>query len=77
MRTSLASHISGIAAGPDPCTRAASVSECPASSIGAAWAKVADGATVLMPLDAYDFRPKSGWLQNRFGVSWQLRFPLV
>jgi predicted 3-demethylubiquinone-9 3-methyltransferase (glyoxalase superfamily) len=26
----------------------------------------------LMPLDAYPFNPKFGWLQDRFGVSWQL-----
>lgn len=45
--------------------------------LDAAWATLADGATVLMPLDAYDFSPKFGWLQDRFGVSWQLRLPLV
>lgn len=30
-----------------------------------------DGA-VLMPLGAYPFSPKFGWLADRFGVSWQL-----
>jgi predicted 3-demethylubiquinone-9 3-methyltransferase (glyoxalase superfamily) len=41
--------------------------------LDAAWAKLANGATLLMPLDAYDFSPKFGWLQDRFGVSWQLQ----
>lgn len=27
---------------------------------------------VLMPLAAYDFSPRFGWLNDRFGVSWQL-----
>lgn len=31
----------------------------------------ADGA-VFMPLDDYGFSPRFGWLQDRFGVSWQL-----
>ncbi|MBQ24711.1 VOC family protein [Alcanivorax sp.] len=34
--------------------------------------KLADGGTVLMPLDSYDFNPWFGWVQDRFGVSWQL-----
>jgi uncharacterized glyoxalase superfamily protein PhnB len=40
--------------------------------LDAAWARLADGATVLMPLQAYDFSPKFGWLQDRFGATWQL-----
>lgn len=30
------------------------------------------GGQVLMPLDAYDFSPRFTWLNDRFGVSWQL-----
>ena len=33
------------------------------------------GGTVLMPLDAYPFSRKYAWLQDRFGVSWQLNLP--
>ena len=36
------------------------------------FAKLADGGTVLMPLDSYDFSHCFGWVQDRFGVSWQL-----
>lgn len=38
-----------------------------------AWAQLVEGATVLMPLQAYDFSARFGWLQDRFGVTWQLR----
>ena len=41
--------------------------------LDAAWTRLIDGGTALMPLQAYDFSPKFGWLQDRFGVSWQLR----
>lgn len=36
------------------------------------WEKLSDGGTVLMPLDAYSFSERYGWVQDRFGVSWQL-----
>lgn len=29
----------------------------------------------LMPLDDYGFSKKFGWLNDRFGVSWQLNLP--
>jgi uncharacterized glyoxalase superfamily protein PhnB len=32
----------------------------------------AEGGKVLMPLAAYPFSRKFGWLLDRFGVSWQL-----
>jgi predicted 3-demethylubiquinone-9 3-methyltransferase (glyoxalase superfamily) len=31
-----------------------------------------DGGTALMPLGAYGFSRQFAWLQDRFGVSWQL-----
>lgn len=34
--------------------------------------RLADGGTVLMPLAAYPFSARYGWLSDRFGVSWQL-----
>ena len=33
---------------------------------------LADGGQVLMPVDNYGFSPRFGWLNDRFGVSWQL-----
>ncbi len=45
--------------------------------LDAAWTRLIDGGTALMPLQAYDFSPKFGWLQDRFGVSWQLRLARV
>jgi predicted 3-demethylubiquinone-9 3-methyltransferase (glyoxalase superfamily) len=36
------------------------------------FAGLADGGQVLMPLDAYAFSRRFGWLTDRFGVSWQL-----
>jgi len=34
--------------------------------------RLAEGGTVLMPLDDYGFSTRFGWLNDRFGVSWQL-----
>jgi predicted 3-demethylubiquinone-9 3-methyltransferase (glyoxalase superfamily) len=36
------------------------------------WKKLSEGATVLMELGKYPFAEKFGWLQDRFGLSWQL-----
>jgi len=36
------------------------------------WHRLADGGTVLMPLDAYPFSRRYGWVQDRYGLSWQL-----
>lgn len=37
-----------------------------------AFEALADGGAVLMPLDNYGFSRKFGWVNDRFGVSWQL-----
>lgn len=36
------------------------------------WNKLIDGGQVMMPLDSYDWSEKYGWVQDKFGVSWQL-----
>jgi predicted 3-demethylubiquinone-9 3-methyltransferase (glyoxalase superfamily) len=33
---------------------------------------LSEGCQVLMPLDNYGFSQRFGWLNDRFGVSWQL-----
>ena len=34
--------------------------------------KLSEGGFVLMPLDKYDWSPKYAWVQDKFGLSWQL-----
>lgn len=36
------------------------------------WNKLSDGGQALMPLDKYDWSEYYGWVQDRYGVSWQL-----
>ncbi len=38
------------------------------------WDKLIDGGKVLMPLDKYEWSPLYGWLEDKYGVSWQLTF---
>lgn len=48
-----------------------------AEALDRAFAVLAEGGQVLMPLDDYGFTPRFGWLDDRFGVSWQLSLPLA
>jgi predicted 3-demethylubiquinone-9 3-methyltransferase (glyoxalase superfamily) len=43
-----------------------------AAELDAAFARLSDGGSVLMPVDNYGFSPRFGWIADRFGVSWQL-----
>ncbi|WP_415311067.1 VOC family protein [Candidatus Nitrosocosmicus sp. FF01] len=36
------------------------------------WKNLSEGSTVLMELGKYPFSEKFGWLQDKYGVSWQL-----
>lgn len=38
----------------------------------ALWEKLLPGGSVLMPLDQYPFAPLYGWIQDKYGLSWQL-----
>ena len=40
--------------------------------IDAVWAQLVAGGTVLMPLDTYPFSERYGWVQDKYGLSWQL-----
>jgi predicted 3-demethylubiquinone-9 3-methyltransferase (glyoxalase superfamily) len=38
----------------------------------AIWTKLIDGGKALMPLDSYPFSEHYGWVQDKFGLTWQL-----
>lgn len=40
--------------------------------INALWSSLVGGGTAMMPLNAYPWSPRYGWVQDRFGFSWQL-----
>jgi predicted 3-demethylubiquinone-9 3-methyltransferase (glyoxalase superfamily) len=42
------------------------------AELDAAYERLSEGGTVLMPLDNYGFSKQFGWVNDRFGVSWQL-----
>ena len=44
------------------------------SDVDRMFAALGEGGTVLMPLDTYPFAARFGWVQDAFGVSWQLNF---
>lgn len=41
-------------------------------SLDTLWEKLADGGKPLMALDKYPFSERYGWIQDKYGVSWQL-----
>jgi predicted 3-demethylubiquinone-9 3-methyltransferase (glyoxalase superfamily) len=40
--------------------------------VDAMWAKLSPGGTVRMPLDAYPFSERYGWIEDKYGLSWQV-----
>lgn len=42
------------------------------ADIAAVWNKLIEGGKALMPLDTYPWAKKYGWLQDKYGLSWQL-----
>ncbi len=45
-----------------------------AGEVDKTWESLLDGGSVLMPLDKYEWSEKYGWVQDKFGVNWQLSF---
>jgi len=43
-----------------------------ANNLDVLWEKLAQGGTALMPLDTYPFSERYGWIQDKYGLSWQL-----
>jgi predicted 3-demethylubiquinone-9 3-methyltransferase (glyoxalase superfamily) len=41
-------------------------------NIDAAWERLSQGGTILVPLEEYPFSKRYGWLQDKYGVPWQL-----
>jgi predicted 3-demethylubiquinone-9 3-methyltransferase (glyoxalase superfamily) len=42
------------------------------ADVDALWAVLSEDGEVAMPLDAYEWSERYGWIQDRFGVSWQV-----
>ena len=42
--------------------------------VDAAFTKLSEGGKVLMPLDSYPFSERYGWLEDKYGLSWQVIF---
>ncbi len=38
----------------------------------AVWAKLIEGGTEMMPIDRYPWSERYGWLQDKFGFTWQI-----
>lgn len=43
-----------------------------AAEVDKIYGRLAEGGTELMPLDSYPFSKRYGWVQDRFGISWQV-----
>ena len=41
-------------------------------SLDAMWEQLSQSGTALMPLDKYPFSERYGWVQDKYGLSWQL-----
>jgi len=42
------------------------------AAVDKAWARLMEGGQALMPLDSYPFSKHYGWVQDKYGLSWQL-----
>lgn len=41
-------------------------------NLDALWAKLSEGGKALMPIDTYPFSNRYGWIEDKYGVNWQL-----
>jgi predicted 3-demethylubiquinone-9 3-methyltransferase (glyoxalase superfamily) len=42
--------------------------------VDAVWKRLSEGGTALMELGQYPFSERYGWMQDRYGLSWQVMF---
>lgn len=42
------------------------------AKIDEVWSKLIEGGKALMPIDKYSFSERYGWVEDKYGVSWQL-----
>lgn len=42
------------------------------ADVDRAWEGLIDGGSALMPLDAYPWAPRYGWVADRWGLTWQI-----
>lgn len=73
-------HIMGLNAGPmfkpNPAISFYAIFEDKAALLKA-WDTLLQGGSVLMPLDKYQWSEQYGWLQDKYGVNWQLTYGKV
>ncbi|HEY1041453.1 MAG TPA: VOC family protein [Candidatus Paceibacterota bacterium] len=43
-----------------------------AEKLDEVWSKISEGGKVMMPIGEYPFSKRYGWVEDKFGVSWQL-----
>ncbi|WP_435300390.1 VOC family protein [Timonella sp. A28] len=53
-------------------THSAALHANPESTLRQRWESLRQDGTVLMELDSYEFSPLYGWVEDKYGVSWQL-----
>jgi predicted 3-demethylubiquinone-9 3-methyltransferase (glyoxalase superfamily) len=44
----------------------------PAEEVDRLWSELSEGGLVMMPLDKYPWSDRYGWLQDRYGLTWQI-----
>ena len=44
------------------------------SEVDAIWQKLSPGGNIRMPLGAYPFSERYGWVEDKYGLSWQVSF---
>lgn len=50
------------------------INEANGEQVDKLFKELSEGGLVFMPLQEYPFSKKFGWVQDRFGVSWQLNW---